>query len=176
MSELKPAAPSPERAEPGGEREGAALQLVYFGYVAGAWLAQLLPEALVYGVAHGLGRLAARRARRTRAIVERNLSRVTGAPLGSAELERAVVAAFESYARYWLESFRLARAPRELFLERFVCHGVERLDAVLARGRGAVVVIGHLGNWDAAGAWCARGGCRRRLRGGRSSSPCSRGS
>jgi phosphatidylinositol dimannoside acyltransferase len=45
-----------------------------------------------------------------------------------------------------------------LFLERFTCHGVERLDALLAEGRGVVVVVGHLGNWDAAGAWAGASG------------------
>ncbi|MGH2736088.1 MAG: phosphatidylinositol mannoside acyltransferase, partial [Actinomycetota bacterium] len=63
-----------------------------------------------------------------------------------------------SYARYWLETFRLVREGPEFFLERFVCNGADNLDGVLARGKGAVVLVGHLGNWDAAGAWVgARG-------------------
>ena len=83
--------------------------------------------------------------------------RITGLPPGR-ELDGMVVEAFRSYARYWLETFRLVREGREFFLERFVCERADRIDAVVARGKGAIVVVGHLGNWDAAGAWVgARG-------------------
>ena len=69
-----------------------------------------------------------------------------------------MVESYRSYARYWLETFRLVREGKEFFLERFQATGAENLDGVLARGKGAVVVVGHLGNWDAAGAWVgARG-------------------
>ncbi len=87
-----------------------------------------------------------------------NLARVTGLPRGSPELDELVERSFESYARYWLETFRLVREGREFFLERVHCRGKDNLDGVLDRGRGAVVAVGHLGNWDAAGAWVAATG------------------
>jgi KDO2-lipid IV(A) lauroyltransferase len=71
-----------------------------------------------------------------------------------------VIEAYRSYARYWLETFRLVRETREFFLERFQVFGEDRLDEVLARGRGAVVVVSHLGNWDAGGAWVGASGRR----------------
>ena len=133
--------------------------LVYFAYVAGSRLAVALPERPAYASAHLRGALLGRLPSRKRAVVERNLQRVTGAEPGSPELRRVVIAAYRSYARYWLETFRLVRAPRGFFLERFTCHHVERLDFVrAAHGGAALVVIGHLGNWDAAGAWCGASG------------------
>ncbi len=36
--------------------------------------------------------------------------------------------------------------------------GVERLEAALARGKGAIVLTGHLGNWELFGAWVAQNG------------------
>ena len=91
-------------------------------------------------------------------MVECNLARITGRPSGSAELEDLTRRAFESYARYWLETFRLVREDRSFFLDRFRCIGEEKIDEVVNRGKGAIVVVGHLGNWDAAGAWAgARG-------------------
>jgi lauroyl/myristoyl acyltransferase len=141
------------------ESEGRLATLVYLAYVAGAHLAPALPERAAYAAAHSLGSLLGRLPTRKRAQVERNLARVSGAPLGSRRLRRLVASAYRSYARYWLETFRYARAPREFWLERFTCHHVERLDGVRARhGGAAVVVVGHLGNWDAAGAWCAASG------------------
>jgi lauroyl/myristoyl acyltransferase len=147
------AARAPER-----DAEGPLLQLVYVGYVAAAQLARALPESVAYALAERLGSAAARLSRRRRKVVERNLARVTGAPPGSAGLRELTIAAYRSYARYWLETFRLARADRSFFLERFECRGIHHLDGVLRRGSGAVVVVGHLGNWDAAGAWAGASG------------------
>jgi lauroyl/myristoyl acyltransferase len=139
--------------------EGPLLALVYYGYVGGSLVARALPERVAYGVAHALGAFLARVPSRKRAVVERNLARVTGEPLGSVRLRRIVTLAYKSYARYWLETFRIARAGGDLFLERFTCHHVERLDAVRRdHGGAALVVVGHLGNWDAAGAWCGASG------------------
>jgi len=138
--------------------EGPLLQLVYLLYVSGSHLARALPERLAYAAAGALGRLAARVWRGQRATVERNLARVTGERPGSPQLRRTVAAAYRSYARYWLETFRYARETTDFFLERFTCHGVEHLDRALARGKGPVVVVGHLGNWDAAGAWTGASG------------------
>jgi KDO2-lipid IV(A) lauroyltransferase len=140
-------------------REGVTLALVYAAYVAGSRLALALPEPLAYACAHRLGAIVARLPSRRRRVVERNLQRVTGAEAGSRELRRIVLSAYRSYARYWLETFRLARESHAFFLERFTCHHVERLDSVrAAHGGAALVVIGHLGNWDAAGAWCGASG------------------
>lgn len=145
----------PARERP--EGEGRLLQLVYYGYVAASRLILALPEPVVYGVARALGSMASRTSSK-RAVVANNLAHITGRPADSPEVARLVIDAYRSYARYWLETFRLVREGREFFLDRFRVRHVERLDAVLASGRGAIVVVGHLGNWDAAGAWAgARG-------------------
>ena len=137
--------------------EGRLLQLVYYGYVAGSALVRWLPERAVYALAHRIGAIAARISKR-RVVVEKNLARVTGLERGSAELDALVVESFRSYARYWLETFRLVREGRDFFLERFKGKGEENIDDALALGKGVIVVVGHLGNWDAAGAWVgARG-------------------
>jgi KDO2-lipid IV(A) lauroyltransferase len=115
---------------------------------------------VAYGAAHVFGGLWARLSKKKRLQVGRNLARVTGQPLDSPALARLVTQSFRSYARYWLETFRLVREDKDFFLERFREEGAERMDAVLARGKGAVVVVGHLGNWDAAGAWVGARGDR----------------
>jgi phosphatidylinositol dimannoside acyltransferase len=146
---------SRSRRPPG---EGRLIQSVYYLYVAGSAVARALPERLAYGIAHACGGLQARLSKKKRPQVERNLSRITGHPIGSPELDAVVLASYRSYARYWLETFALVRETKEFFLERFRCPTAHRIDEVVARGKGAVVVVGHLGNWDAAGAWVgARG-------------------
>jgi lauroyl/myristoyl acyltransferase len=147
----------PSTTRPAGE--GRLLQLVYYAYVAGSRLALALPERVAYGLARWAGRIAARLSSK-RGGVAGNLARITGAASDSEEVRRLVVEAYVSYARYWLETFRLVREGPDFFLERFKCIGEERIDEVLQRGKGAVVVVGHLGNWDAAGAWVGARGNR----------------
>ena len=139
--------------------EGRLLQLVYYGYVAGSAVARALPERWVYALAQWAGNVAARRAKGS-AQVAANLSRIVGEPPGSPKVQALVVDAYRSYARYWLETFRLVREGREFFLERFRGISDEHMDKALALGKGVVVVVGHLGNWDAAGAWVGARGNR----------------
>ena len=140
--------------------EGLWTRATYFLYLSGWRLARALPEGLAYGLANTAGTLAARLSRRKRAIVERNLARITGDHPGSAQLNELVLESFRSYARYWLELFRLRPEDSDVLVERFRVHNLDRLDDVLARGKGAVVVVAHLGNWDAAGAWAGASGRR----------------
>lgn len=145
----------PEGRPPG---ESRLLQLVYYAYVAGSRLALALPEAMAYGLARSLGSLQWRLSRKKRSIVERNLARITGLDEGSDALAGLSREAFRSYARYWLETFRLVREGPDFFLEHFRSTGEDKIDDALARGQGVVVAVSHLGNWDAAGAWVgARG-------------------
>jgi Bacterial lipid A biosynthesis acyltransferase len=139
--------------------EGRLIQLVFYAYVGLSRLALALPEPVAYGLAHVAGGIAARTSKK-RATVARNLSLITGQPETSEKVRRLVVDAYRSYARYWLETFRLVREGKEFFLERFRGKGEENIDAALERGKGVIVVVGHLGNWDAAGAWVGARGNR----------------
>jgi len=139
--------------------EGRLIQLVYYAYVAFSLVARWLPERMAYGIAHAAGNYQARRARGKHTQVEKNLARITGLPIGSEELHEVVRESFRSYARYWLETFRAVREEADFFLERVQPTGFEHLKDRLAQG-GAIVLIGHLGNWDAAGAWAGAIGWR----------------
>lgn len=88
-----------------------------------------------------------------RAQVERNLRRVAGADLDGDALARATSAVFENYGRYWYELFRLGPEDCTTLQSTLVAEGVEHLDAAVAAGRGVLLCLPHLGNWDAAGAW-----------------------
>ena len=77
-----------------------------------------VPLAGDAGPAQRIGALSARRSKK-RAQVALNLSRITGLPADSPEVQELVVEAFRSYARYWLETFALVREGREFFLDRF---------------------------------------------------------
>ncbi len=88
-------------------------------------------------------------------MLTRHLRRVYGPDVDGATLTAKVQAAFDSYATYWLESFRLATTtPAELDAS-MSWEGVGHLDDALARGNGLILALPHLGGWDFGGAWLA---------------------
>jgi KDO2-lipid IV(A) lauroyltransferase len=84
--------------------------------------------------------------------LERNLARVVpdATPERLAELSRA---GMRSYLRYWMESFRLPAWSAERIRTGFAPEDVHRLTDGLAAGKGVVLALPHLANWDLAGAW-----------------------
>jgi len=132
----------------------------FLAYRAGAELARVVPPALGGVVADGLARVARVAAPERRAQVARTLTRVTAGDLRGAALDRAVDEVFANYARYWHELFRLADLTPARRREGLVLEGTGVIDTALARGRGVILALPHLGNWDFAGAGMAAYGYR----------------
>ncbi|MFH9402768.1 phosphatidylinositol mannoside acyltransferase [Streptomyces sp. NPDC017638] len=84
--------------------------------------------------------------------LEANYARVVpgASPQRLAELSRA---GMRSYLRYWMESFRLPAWSAERVRTGFEAKGLHHLTEGLASGRGVVLALPHLANWDLAGAW-----------------------
>lgn len=73
--------------------------------------------------------------------------------LATPELESLVKAGMRSYMRYWCEAFRLVDLTREEILRSVRTVGAGPVRTELAQGRSVVAFLGHMGNWDMAGAW-----------------------
>ncbi|MBH5337933.1 phosphatidylinositol mannoside acyltransferase [Streptomyces pactum] len=84
--------------------------------------------------------------------LEANLARVVpdASPQRLARLSRE---GMRSYLRYWMESFRLPAWSRERIHGGFVPDDVHHLVDGLAAGRGVILALPHMGNYDLAGAW-----------------------
>ncbi len=61
--------------------------------------------------------------------------------------------AMRSYFRYWHEVFRLPAWSRTRVVDSVVTTGEDGLRAGFAEGRGAIIALPHMANWDHAGAW-----------------------
>ena len=71
------------------------------------------------------------------------------------ELRRLSRAVLRSYARYWLEVFRLPVIPLDRIVSGMHFYGPNKdtmFDSLKA-GRGVIVALPHMGNFEQAGAW-----------------------
>ncbi|MGI8949884.1 MAG: phosphatidylinositol mannoside acyltransferase [Ornithinimicrobium sp.] len=113
---------------------------------------RLLPEAAAYRLFDGLALLAHTRGGRDAQRLRANYALVRP-DLDPTGLDRLVRAGLRSYLRYWCDAFRLPdRSPADL-AGMVRCVGDAPVRAELAAGHGQVLFLGHLGNWDTAGAW-----------------------
>lgn len=133
------------------EAESPRERIAYLAYMSVAWLGWVLPTHTGRMLFDWAGRAAYHLAPAARAVVAANQARV----LGRAPDDPLVVAstrqAFRSYARYWFDAFDVIDWPDERIREHFVFEGFEHMEEAIAQGKGAIAVLAHLGNWDAAG-------------------------
>lgn len=124
-------------------------------YRLGSLLARAVPGPLSGSVGSLLGTPASIGMRDRRAMVERHMRRVRP-EAKSWEIRRLTQQVFESYARYYIESFRLTSLSKRQVSEAFTNTGFdEYILAALERGSGAIVALPHLGGWEWAGRWAA---------------------
>lgn len=133
-------------------------RLVFWAYALGWALVRRVPESWARRVFFWIADLAWRRRGRSVVRLEANLRRVVGPQAPETRLRALSRAGMRSYARYWLEVFRLPVMSPERIRSRMRISGYERLRAALDAGRGVVLALPHMGNWDHAGAWLVLSG------------------
>jgi lauroyl/myristoyl acyltransferase len=134
---------------------GGKDRLIEFGYAAGWRLVRALPLPVARAVFNAAADRAYKGNGPGTQRLRRNLSMVVGP---DADLEAVVRKGLRSYARYWMEAFRLPSRTKQQFLDDFRLLDHDELAAVMADGKGVILALPHVGNWDAAAAyWAANG-------------------
>lgn len=124
-------------------------------YRLGALATRMMPSVVAAGLAVPFGAGANFASPERRAIIERHLCRVDPT-LKGLRLRRAVQEAFDSYAKYWLESFRLPTMSKRAVAAGFRTEGYsEHVVPGLEAGNGVIIALPHLGGWEWAGRWIA---------------------
>ncbi len=119
----------------------------YAALRAAMWLASLPPLGAARALGRYLGRLGLRLDSRHREIVLSNLA-ASFPEKDQGWVERTAAACFAHLGQVALEIPRLVRlSPREV-LARTRHHGLEHLEAAQAKGRGVLLLTGHIGNWE----------------------------
>lgn len=75
--------------------------------------------------------------------------------LDGAALDALVSEGMRAYMRYYCESFRLPVLTPDELAARVRVEGDAPVREILEADGALVCFLGHLGNWDLAGAWCA---------------------
>ncbi|MFF3348506.1 phosphatidylinositol mannoside acyltransferase [Streptomyces sp. NPDC002779] len=111
-----------------------------------------LPEPVAVRLGQAIADAAWKRRGQGVLRLESNYARVVpdASPQRLAELSRA---GMRSYLRYWMESFRLPAWSAERIRTGVEIKDLHRLTEGLAAGKGVVLALPHLGNWDLAGAY-----------------------
>jgi lauroyl/myristoyl acyltransferase len=139
-------------------RESREEMLSSFVMRSTQWLGMRLPRRIGLPASQAYFRLLYERGSRQRDVVAGNLSRVLGHPPDSSLVQAATRECFILYGRYWYETFALRTMAAEEVDRRLSLKGLEHVDHALEQGRGIVLTLPHMGNWDAAGHWlCIKG-------------------
>ena len=129
--------------------------LVVGSYKLGSLLSKGVPGFLSGTMGSLVGLPASLGMRDKRKMVERHMRRVRP-NASSIEIRRLTQQVFDSYARYYLESFRLPTLTSAQVAASFTVEGYhENMLPALDRGKGVILALPHLGGWEWAGRWAA---------------------
>jgi KDO2-lipid IV(A) lauroyltransferase len=131
--------------------------LGYYAYRVLSGLFGLLPEPIMRRCGYAVGWVGSFLARGRFRMTVRHQTRVAGTAIGA---RRAARHAFGWYGRYWAEVFWMRPRRRRRVLERSHLENSDILMDAVASGRGVVLALPHLGNWEAAGLRAASEGAR----------------
>jgi KDO2-lipid IV(A) lauroyltransferase len=87
-----------------------------------------------------------------------NYAAALGRDRSDLEVARVARRAFQNYGRMLSDFVLMGSLTREDLLRQVTAEGLEHVDAALARGRGAIMAVPHMGSWDMAGSWAAAKG------------------
>jgi len=125
-----------------------------------AWAANRLPRGAAVPVSRALADAVVTlpMSDRDRHFAALHQSRARGVVLEGRARQQAVREAFESYARYWMESLRLPEMDPADVDAGFSIEGLEHIKAALDAGTGAILALPHVGGWEVGGSWFVRQG------------------
>jgi lauroyl/myristoyl acyltransferase len=127
--------------------------VIYWVHVAACALMRLVPVGVAYRVV-GWGTPVVltffARGYQRRAMA--NMRQVLGPTASEREVRHLTRLAFTNYGRYMVDLLRLPYLDIPELVRGVVIHGWENVDAAFAQGLGVVIVTGHIGSWDLAGA------------------------
>lgn len=82
-----------------------------------------------------------------------NYAAALGCERTDPEVARVARRAFQNYGRMLMDFLLMGSLAPDELVDRVTIDGREHLDASLARGKGAIMAVPHMGSWDVAGSY-----------------------
>ena len=128
-----------------------------WGYFAAWRILRWLPEGFVYSRAYQIADIVTKRNGKGVQRLRSNLAR-TQPDITSLDLDILVYKAMRSSLRYWCDTFRLPDWTAERISKTVTTTNEHLLLDAIAAGKGAIVTLPHVGNYDHAAAYfCGKG-------------------
>ena len=137
------------------ERETIRDRAFVAGYRALGAVSRSLPEQTGRAIFTRLGGAAYRLTPNVRAVVAANQAQVLGRGVDDPIVLASTRQAFQLYGRFWYDAFHLPVVNDDEIVSTVECDTAHRIGSALGCGKGAIVALPHLGNWDVAGRWMA---------------------
>ena len=135
---------------------------VYLLYKVGIFLSCHLPSFLAYWIAKRLAGLcflvSIGRPRLYKKAIFYNLSLILSKNERNPGVRQTARCSYYNFSRYLREFFWLPGLDRKKFLSLITPVGVENLDYALSKGKGAILLSIHFGNWEWGGIGIALSG------------------
>jgi lauroyl/myristoyl acyltransferase len=127
-------------------------------YKAGQFIVNILPLRWAYGFAQIFSDLQYAFSVEDRRNVRSNIKII----LKQDQIdERLVRDVFRNFGRYLVDFFRMVRYLNQDYIKKNIKdegNGLEHIREVLKRGKGAVIITAHIGNWELGGVLLAKFG------------------
>ncbi|HXL78982.1 MAG TPA: hypothetical protein VN985_10115 [Candidatus Eisenbacteria bacterium] len=128
-------------------------QLLAGSYYAGARILRAVPPGVRHAVAVPGGAAWYWLSPGQRRAALDNYAAALGRHPTDPEVARVARRAFQNYGRMLMDFLLIGSLSPEELVKRTSMDGREHLDAALARGRGVIMAVPHMGSWDMAGAY-----------------------
>jgi KDO2-lipid IV(A) lauroyltransferase len=121
-------------------------------------LARVLPRRLGSAVFGNLGAVAYLCLRKSRRIALVNLRLIYGRAAPDKEIRRIARRAFINLGKFAYDVVNLNRVAPQGLARIIEVTGLDNLDRALDRGKGVILLSGHVGNWELMAAYLSRAG------------------
>lgn len=122
----------------------------YILYKIGQFIALHLPLSLGYKIAVFLSDLRYMFAYKDRRAVKENL-KVIFPDKSDSQIRKIRIRTFRNFAKYLVDFFRFSKIDLDYIKKNIRIENIHYFDEVLSKGKGAIALTAHLGNWELGG-------------------------
>jgi KDO2-lipid IV(A) lauroyltransferase len=121
--------------------------LNYILYKIGQFIALYLPLKIAYKLAEFVSDLHYMVADQDRLAVKENLKAIFPEK-SEREISRIRIRMFRNFAKYLVDFFRFSKIDNEYTKRNIRLENIHYIDEALSKGKGAIILSAHIGNWE----------------------------